>query len=136
MIFFSDPNFKNGVRLYLNEINPFGRIPNECPLINTSLFLYTPSKSILICLPFSETGKLNDLQYQPNPPFKAAPPVVAGLCSSNFPSILQSCGKFNFRQLAFVLAGISKIADSVKLKNQSLLKSIRSLTLFCALTPN
>src|ERR1051325_6265748 len=43
--------------------------------------------------PFALNGTVNVLRYQPMPPGNAPPPVPDGAFSSNFPSMLQSCGR-------------------------------------------
>ncbi len=106
-------------------------MPNECPFINTSLFLYTPSKSIKIFFDLSASGSVNVFLYQPIPPRNAPPPVPVGLVLSKGISILQSCGRFRLRHAASLNEVTIAAGSSPKKNFQSLLNLI--VVLDCAL---
>src|SRR6185503_2011933 len=106
-IFFSLPYFRYGVSSYRKLMYPLGRLPRCCPLIHTSLFIYTPSKSINTFLFLADAGNTNVLRYHPVPPRNAPPPVPVGLSLSNGNSMLQSCGSESERQVASLKAGCS-----------------------------
>src|SRR5436190_12501366 len=100
--------------------------------MNTSLFLYTPSKSIKIFFPLSDPGSVNVLRYQPMPPLNAPPPFPVGLVLSKGSSTLQSCGRLSLRHESSL-----KVADEAKglspKKNFQLSLNL-SVVLDCAFT--
>src|SRR6478609_3372937 len=71
-------------------------------------------------LPLYASGVINDLRYHPTPPGNAPPPVPAGFFSSNVPSILQSCGRFNSRQLVSTKVGSIAVESAVNENRQPL----------------
>src|SRR5947208_8522303 len=98
-ITFDAPSWcRYGVSSYWKELYPYGRLPRYCPLIQTSLFRYTPSNSTNTTLPVSAAATENVLRYQPTPPGSAPPATPAGFVSLNSPSMLQSCGTSSVRQ--------------------------------------
>src|SRR5215510_15423361 len=96
--FVAGPYRRWGVRSYWNELYPYGRVPSDSPLIQTSLLRYTPSNSMNTSRPESRGETANVLRYQPMPPGSAPPPAPAGFVSLNAPSMLQSCGTSSVRQ--------------------------------------
>ena len=65
------------------------------------------------------------LRYQPMPPGKEPPLLVAGLVGLNWPSMLQSCGRSRLLQLLSLKEGCSAWLTSPKLNFQSLSKLTR-----------
>src|SRR5262249_24459431 len=97
--FGAGPYGRWGVRSYWNELYPYGRVPSDSPLIQTSLLRYTPSNSMNTSRPESRAGTANILRYQPMPPGSAPPATPAGVVSLNAPSMLPSCGTSRGRPL-------------------------------------
>src|SRR5690348_10805764 len=68
--------------------------------------------------PFALSGTVKVLRYQPMPPGNAPPPVPDGAFSSNFPSILQSCGRSSCRHCASFNPVSWPFGTSPRLKRQ------------------
>src|SRR5690242_16498791 len=74
-----------------------------------------PSKSIYSLLSFEENGTVNVFRYHPVPAGNAPWLNVVGYFSLKLPSMLQSCGRFNFLHfessylIAFALLSFPKL---------------------------
>jgi hypothetical protein len=88
--------FTYWVRSYWNVVYPYGHVPSEVPLIHTSLFMYTPSNSMRICLPAYDESSAKVFRYQPTPP--AMNPDIPEALWLNPSARLKSWGTVTFVQ--------------------------------------
>ena len=72
-------------------------MPRCTPLIQTSLFMYTPSNSSQATRSRAPAGSRKDLRYQPMPVGKKPTRPPPGASSRGVPSMLQSCGRSSRR---------------------------------------
>src|SRR4030042_453806 len=89
---FDASHFMCGVRSYSKLAYPYQRFPRCCPLIQTSLFLYTPSNCMKTFIPFCVGQSRKSFLSQPIPSGRYPPPALLTLSFAKGPSMLQSWG--------------------------------------------